>query len=292
MLKQRIITAVLLLPLVGILLFVLSLHEFAAALVIVLYLMAWEWGRLGDLRSGMARSFYAMLVALSALGVWYLAPALEFWPSTWFIEWHLTSTLVVYWLSFVAWACAFLMMLLSAKHRSFWASHHWPRLLLGWIILLGFWVSVIAIQGSSTIVEPYRGAYLVLFMLFMIWGADVGGYLFGKLWGKRKLAPAISPGKTWEGALGGVFLSSVVATVGIFVLDLPTAHPLAVVAAVLLLVVVSVLGDLFESLLKRQVQIKDSSQLLPGHGGLLDRLDSTIAVAPFYVLVAKLLGWI
>ncbi|NVJ48795.1 MAG: phosphatidate cytidylyltransferase [Gammaproteobacteria bacterium] len=291
MLKQRVITALLLLPLVAVLLFVLQLPEFAAALVIVAYVMAWEWARLANIQDNLYRSFYAMVTSLIALGVWYLAPALEFWPSTWFIEWHLTSTLVVYWSAIAAWAVAILMMLLSKRHRSFWAQQRWPRLLLGTVIILGFWVSAIAIRGASTLIEPHKGAFLLLFMLLLIWGADVGGYLFGKLWGKRKLAPSISPGKTWEGFFGGVVLSGCVAVLGIHFLALPVPNYGLVALVVLLIAVVSVLGDLFESLLKRQVQIKDSSNLLPGHGGILDRLDSTLAVAPFFVLFATWLGW-
>jgi phosphatidate cytidylyltransferase len=159
-------------------------------------------------------------------------------------------------------------------------------------MITGFWVSAVALRSVAIDQEPARGAFFVLLMLVIIWGADVGGYVFGKWLGRHKLAPSISPGKTWEGFFGGVFTSGLVAIVGTHLLDLPIRHFGVFLALVLGLVVVSVLGDLFVSLLKREVKLKDTSNLLPGHGGVLDRLDSTLAVAPFFLLVAQTLEWL
>ncbi|NVJ60475.1 MAG: phosphatidate cytidylyltransferase [Gammaproteobacteria bacterium] len=292
MLKQRIITAVLLLPLVGFLLFGIDLATFAVALVIVAYLMALEWGKLSGLNSTTSRSFYALVVSLIALGIWYWAPALYLWPSTWFIEFHFTSTLIIFWLAIVGWFVAALMIFISKSHRSFWAKNLAPRLIMGVVLILGFWVSAVALRGAGLSTDPYKGGYMVLFMLTIIWGADIGGYIFGKLFGRNKLAPTVSPGKTWEGVAGGVGLSLGVAIAGSFLLGLPIQPIYIFIPCMIALVFIAIIGDLFESLLKREVQVKDSSNLLPGHGGLLDRLDSTIAVAPFFLLTAKVLGWI
>jgi len=291
MLKQRVITAVLLLPLVGFILFGLNLNGFAITLLIVNYLLAWEWARLSSIEQSPLKSLYALSVSLVSLVIWYYAPAIELWPSTWFIEWHWTSTLLAFWLAIVGWGIAFTMLLLASTTREFWSRTPWFRLLLGLILIVGFWVSVIALRNTDINQNPLTGGFYVLFMFTLVWGADVGGYVFGKLFGKHKLIPSVSPGKTWEGFFGGVFLTLVVAVVGAYLLQLPVNNIGLFVLAIIAIAIISVLGDLFVSLLKRQVNVKDTSQLLPGHGGILDRLDSTIAVSPFFLLFAKALGW-
>lgn len=142
------------------------------------------------------------------------------------------------------------------------------------------------------------GIGVLLTAAVLVWAADIGAYFVGKAIGKRKLAPTISPGKSWEGAIGGWLLAMIVA------LSLAATHTFAptwyslvadkgglrlVVILTTLLVAASIVGDLFESLLKRQVGMKDSSRLLPGHGGILDRIDALIPVFP---LAALLLAWI
>ncbi len=293
MLKHRVITAVLLLPLVGLILFVLDLNGFAATLLLVGYVMAWEWARLSSIEVPAMRSVYALLVALSSLAIWYFAPAIEFWPAPfWFLQWHWDTTLVAYWVALATWVLAILMILGSPKTNGVWNSSPWLRLLLGMIIINGFWISATALRSVSIAEDVFRGAYFVLLMLLIIWGADVGGYVFGKWLGRHKLAPSVSPGKTWEGFFGGVIVSLVVAATGAYLLDLPVDNYALFIGLMSLLVVVSVFGDLFVSLLKRQEKLKDTSNLLPGHGGILDRLDSTLAVAPFFLLVARSLEWI
>ena len=129
-------------------------------------------------------------------------------------------------------------------------------------------------------------------MLLIIWGADVGAYFAGKSLGKTKLAPVVSPNKTWEGAIGGLVLAVIVGVTVASLLSL-NLDWFKFSVFVVIMVVLSVFGDLFESMLKRQADIKDSSNILPGHGGLLDRLDSTLSVAPFFVagvLWLELLG--
>lgn len=292
MLKQRIITALLLLPVVGFVLFAVNLQGFAVALLAVNYLMGWEWARLSGLSKGAQRSLYALSLSLVSIVVWYFNQNLSLWPSTWFIEWHMTSTLIAYWLAVLCWALAIVMILISKKSKSFWNQSPWVRLILGVIFIVGFWVAAIAVRNTQIVQDPYFGGFLVLFMLALIWGADVGGYVFGKTFGKHKLAPSVSPGKTWEGFLGGVGLSLLVAFVGSYLLNLHIENVPLFVLSICLITVISVFGDLFVSLLKRQENLKDTSHLLPGHGGILDRLDSTIAVAPFFLLFASLQGWL
>jgi phosphatidate cytidylyltransferase len=126
-----------------------------------------------------------------------------------------------------------------------------------------------------------RGPLLVLWLVLMVCAADIGAYFAGRAFGHRKLAPLVSPGKTWEGALGGLLMVALVAALGAVYFALPA---LAVVAFGVGVGIFSIIGDLTESMFKRAASLKDSGTLLPGHGGLLDRIDSVTAAAPLYAL--------
>jgi phosphatidate cytidylyltransferase len=147
------------------------------------------------------------------------------------------------------------------------------------IVLIPTWLAVVALHESGE-----QGPLLVMYLLSLIWVADSGAYFSGRAWGKRKLAPSVSPGKSWEGVGGGALLSLAYAVGAAQVLGLPgNQWPLFVVLS-LVTVLFSVLGDLTESMFKRHAGIKDSGTLLPGHGGVLDRIDSVTAAAPVFVV--------
>ena len=134
------------------------------------------------------------------------------------------------------------------------------------------------------------GVYWILCFMFCIWAADVGAYFTGKRFGKTKLSPTVSPGKTWEGLIGGLILVALIFVPLIFIyIDSDAA--LLVLITVLFTAGISVFGDLFESKIKRFAGFKDSSQILPGHGGVLDRIDSLLAGAPFFVMGLIYLGY-
>jgi phosphatidate cytidylyltransferase len=132
------------------------------------------------------------------------------------------------------------------------------------------------------------GPLEVLLVLVLVWIADTAAYFAGRAWGRRKLAPAISPGKTWEGAAGGLIGALAYAIIGGFWIQEIAWTPFLAAAA--LLAMVSIVGDLFESAAKRQAGVKDSGSLLPGHGGILDRIDSATAALPLAALLRPLLG--
>ncbi|MEE4245515.1 MAG: phosphatidate cytidylyltransferase [Kangiellaceae bacterium] len=293
MLKARVITAVVLLPAVALLLFKLDLASFASVLVIVAYLMAWEWAKLANVTKPIARSAYALLTVAVLAGIWSVSPNMVYWPSPyWLVHWQWEPSLVTFWLAIIAWLVALIWLGRAYFHGVKITRFSPLSLLLGVVIITGFWVAAISIRAANYLTDSYFGSFLLLYMLLMIWAADVGGYFFGKAFGKRKLAPLVSPGKTIEGMLGGIFLSLVVAFIGAHYLDLAIPSLGVFTMVIILLTLLSVAGDLFESILKRQVQVKDSSQLLPGHGGLLDRLDSTLVVAPAFLLAARYFAWL
>jgi phosphatidate cytidylyltransferase len=143
-------------------------------------------------------------------------------------------------------------------------------------VLVPAWYAVSALRGGE------NGLTLLLMLLVLVWGADIGAYVAGKTWGRRKLLPAVSPGKTLEGAAGGL-VACVLTGFGFAVwLELSLLASVTLMLLSLLTGMVSVLGDLLESMLKRERGIKDSGQLLPGHGGVLDRIDSLTAAAPVF----------
>ncbi len=172
-----------------------------------------------------------------------------------------------------------------------WLATRWkpasplPLAIAGWIVLIGAWVAIVELQA--------RSPWLVLAAMAIVWIADTAAYFAGRAFGRRKLAPQVSPGKTWEGVYGGL------AAVAIYALALvPLAAdggyagavtPVAVIVWVgcaVALAALSVVGDLCESLLKRQAGVKDSGRLLPGHGGILDRVDALLAAMPAAALLA------
>ena len=273
MLLTRVITAVCLLLLILPILFLAPPTALAALVAVIVLLGGWEFGRL----IGLPRpwSYVYAVVCLLALIGWHLA------PNGAAIDWLLEAALV-------AWGVA--LVLLARGVRRATPGFTALGAVLGLVMLPAF--------GHAVMVLRAAGVGVLLTAAVLVWAADIGAYFVGKAIGRRKLAPTISPGKSWEGAIGGWLLAMIVA-LGLAVSHafVPTWYSLMAdkgglgVLAVLttVLVAASIVGDLFESLLKRQVGMKDSSRLLPGHGGVLDRIDALIPVFP---LAALLLSWV
>jgi len=151
--------------------------------------------------------------------------------------------------------------------------------LIGLLILLPAW------QGLVFIKQLPLGNWLIMAVMVLVWGADIGAYFSGKAFGKRKLAPQVSPGKSWEGVYGGLALSLVITAVVGLVRDWTLGQMILGLLGAAIVVFISVVGDLTESMFKRQSGIKDSSNLLPGHGGVLDRIDSLTAAIPVFAVL-------
>ncbi|EJL03373.1 MULTISPECIES: phosphatidate cytidylyltransferase [Pseudomonas] len=262
MLKQRIITALILLPIALGGFFLLEGASFALFIGLVVTLGAWEWARLAGFPAQSARVAYAAVVA-AMLFIMYVLPGLAPWVLGAAVLW---------------WATATFLVLTYPR-----TAHHWAntatKLVIGLLILLPAW------QGLIWIKQGPLGNWQIMAVMVLVWGADVGAYFSGRAFGKRKLAPKVSPGKSWEGVYGGLVLSLVITTVVGFVRDWTVAQLLMGLIGAALIVFVSVVGDLTESMFKRQSGIKDSSNLLPGHGGVLDRIDSLTAAIPIFAVL-------
>ncbi|MGA4637224.1 phosphatidate cytidylyltransferase [Pseudomonas solani] len=268
MLKQRIITALVLLPIALGGFFLLDGGAFALFIGLVVSLGAWEWARLAGFDAQPARVGYAALVAALLFGL-YQVPALAPWILAAGILWWVAATLLV--LGYPA------------------SSRYWGgsvgKLVIGLLILLPAW------QGLVLFKQWPLANWLILAVMVLVWAADIGAYFSGKAFGKRKLAPAVSPGKSWEGLIGGLCTSLLITLgVGIF-RGWAGGELLAGLLGAALVVLISVVGDLTESMFKRQSGIKDSSNLLPGHGGVLDRIDSLTAAIPMFAALLWIAGW-
>lgn len=268
MLKQRIITALLLLPIALGGFFLLEGAQFALFIGAVVTLAAWEWAQLAGFAGQLQRCLYAGLVVL-LIGLLYLNPVLA-WP---------LLVLAIIW-----WVAATLLVLSYPQSSHFWAGRQ-VRLLIGLVVLLPAW------QGLVIIKQLPQANALILAVMVLVWGADIGAYFSGRAFGKRKLAPQVSPGKSWEGVFGGLLLCLLLAlAVGIYQ-SWSLGQVLCALAGTVVVVLISVVGDLNESMFKRNAGVKDSSNLLPGHGGVLDRIDSLTAAIPVFAVLLWLAGW-
>jgi phosphatidate cytidylyltransferase len=266
MLKQRLLTALILIPVFVLALLKLNPHQFALLTVVFVMLGAWEWSSLMGLTGWFRRLCYVVLVFCA------LPLSLKFD----------TPTLLLY--AFYWWCLAFVLVLLYPHASILWNKTIIQRMLMGLCVLIPTWRALNFIRDNVLFDQQLAGTYLLLFLFVLIWGADSGAYFAGKKWGKHKLAPQVSPGKTWQGLAGALMTSLIIAAIGIFLGLFKQVPYVWIVVLCVATTVFSVLGDLFESMLKRNVGLKDSGQLFPGHGGLLDRIDSLTAAAPIFAL--------
>ncbi|MCP1620685.1 phosphatidate cytidylyltransferase [Pseudomonas sp. SLBN-26] len=268
MLKQRIITALVLLPIALGGFFLLDGAAFALFIGAVVTLGAWEWARLAGHESQGVRVGYAAVVAVALLALYQL-PALA----------PLVLLLGVLW-----WGAATVLVLGYPE-----SSRHWRAQASKWVI--GLLILLPAWQGLVLFKQWPLANLLILAVMVLVWAADIGAYFSGKAFGKRKLAPAVSPGKSWEGLIGGLFTCLLITLcVGLYRGWSGGELVLGLLGAAVV-VLISVVGDLTESMFKRQSGIKDSSNLLPGHGGVLDRIDSLTAAIPVFATLLWVAGW-
>ena len=259
MLKQRIITALIALVVLLVVMFVLPADAAKAFMGLLVLGGSWEWTSFLRPDSPMARfgfmGFITALVVLSGLALPGAAMPILLASIGW-------------WAVALVWTFYFPTAIPQAL-----------RWLCGAFILVPLFVALASLYAA--------GPMYLLFALFVVWGADVGAYFAGRRIGRVKLAPKISPGKTWEGVFGGLVVVAIVAAVFAMLLDLALAVliPFSMAAAAL-----SVVGDLTVSMFKRTAGVKDSGSLFPGHGGILDRIDSVSAAAPLFAIGLSLAG--
>jgi phosphatidate cytidylyltransferase len=271
MFKQRVITAVALAAAFLALLLNLSALAFSLVISLLVVIAGWEWSNLMKLSSVLAKAGYLLFLSLSMA-------AASHWLGL-FERFDQARAQQMFQVAVALWAIIFLWIQGYPSSAILWASR--PILgLLGLLLLTFTWAAV------ASILHHESGQWLLLLAIAIIALADIGGYIAGNLLGKHKLAPIISPGKTWEGFAGGMSFQL------LLIVGLVIVLPDVVLSSLFILIIpvalYSVLGDLFESMLKRHSGVKDSSQLLPGHGGVLDRIDGIMAALPLFALLFTL----
>lgn len=308
MLKERIITALVLLAVLVGCLMAAEPWPFSALTLLLMTAAGWEWARLN--KAGPVAMSLTVLGVVGGCLLLALQWHMPLW--TWAMHAHqhalehtalhvhlageaLAGFMVPakgWWVALVVWVLGAVLML--RRGLTHWSQ--WPatlRLVLGSVLLVAAWLAMMEAK--------HQGLNLLLSIMSLVWVADIGAYFAGRALGKRKLAPSISPGKSWEGAVAGAVATQLLAFGWCYVdqqvaVDSPSlySHLLAglgmggMCLAVVFLTTMSVVGDLVESLVKRVAQVKDSSQLLPGHGGVLDRIDALLPVLPLSMALLSL----
>lgn len=276
MLKQRVITALIITAIFLSALFVLPSGYFAFFMAAVVLIGAWEWANLSSITQPVLRIVYALVMGACLLGASYwidftgeATPALNL---------KAVQQLLIVGCSF--WAVALLLVQGYPSSAILWG-HKFLRLFIGLFVLIPTWVALVYVRQQA------EGHWLVILLFLVVAVADTGGYFTGRRFGKRKLAIHVSPGKTWEGFAGGLIANFLLAFILVFSFNLSIALVLAVIIPTSL---ISVLGDLLESMVKRHAGVKDSGTILPGHGGILDRVDGVTAAAPVFALALMTSG--
>ncbi len=267
MLKQRIITAAVMLLLFTLLLTLSSKAFFTLAIAGITAAAAWEWCRMAGVALDSRQSIYASLV-----GVLTLALIMNV-PFDYDAYW-------VLFIGFILWMAMIVALYIQPRLAPI-NSASIPLLVLGALLLPLAGFSIVWLRHDASAAS--NG--LLLYALAIVWVMDIGAYFSGKRFGSKKLSPAISPGKTWEGVYGGLAAALVLLLIAVLFSFFPAYKTLALVVASVLAAAISVIGDLFESRIKRAAGFKDSSRLLPGHGGVLDRIDGVIASLPVFAFI-------
>ena len=257
--------------------FFLPIEQFAYFIGFIVTVAAWEWANLSGYESPVARIAYAAVIAVIIAVTAYLMNS--------YAEIHR----IILALGAAWWLLACVLVVQYPKQVSLWQAKP-VRAILGLFVLIPMWVGFMTLKS-----QPYS-ALIIVYVMLLIWGADTGAYFAGKTWGNKKLAPNVSPGKSWAGFWGGLATTGLIAVIFSLCVN-QWLRPMMIEDFALLAVmtfitaIISVMGDLVESMMKRHRGIKDSSQLLPGHGGVLDRIDSMASAVPVFAFFMLLFGW-
>ncbi len=273
MLKQRLITAAILIPLVVWAIFSLTSESMAMVLVGVAVVAAWEWAGMLQFKNVVGRGSFSLLVAVAT----YLLLSGQNELGSLLV---LVLGIAVFW-----WFIATIWVLKYKANSALTVSDKVLGMLVGIAVIVPSCLAMGVLHGYGE-----QGPFLLFFLILLTSVADSGAYFSGRRWGKHKLAPVVSPGKTIEGAAGALVATVGVACIGAFFFELTWADFVWFLPLCLVTVAVSIVGDLLESLFKRRAGLKDSGRILPGHGGILDRIDSLTAAAPLFALGLVVFG--
>ncbi|MBR9726793.1 phosphatidate cytidylyltransferase [Shewanella intestini] len=279
MLKQRIITALLLIPIVLGGIFLLPADYFAWALVPIFLIAGKEWGRLIDSTCNATQWTFTVTIGVLMVALNILVPVEHIWFNSQLHPIYMAIiTIGIFW-----WIISSVLVSTYPKSGKLWQKSHMMKSMFGQLTLLPCFAALIALNAISAQADPYFGGTLVFLVMLVVWTTDTGAYFAGRQFGKRKLMPNVSPAKTLEGLLGGL-VATMLIVAGVMYYS-PEQELGLVVVVTLVTALASAFGDLSESMFKRAANIKDSGTILPGHGGILDRIDSLTAALPVFAFI-------
>lgn len=268
-LAKRVITAGILIPVVVASILFLATEQLAIVIAAIALLAGLEWTTLAGIHTAIAKAVFLAVLAAC------LYASYELVSQAWFTDWVLLFA-AVWW---------FIVTIVLFSYKQINRAAPGVGIVTGlicYLVLIPLWIALLLMHKSGD-----DGPFIVLFLLVLIWIADSGAYFSGMRWGRVKLAPVVSPKKSWEGVYGALF-GALICGVFLAWYYQGEAGALWLIPVCIVTVAISIVGDLFESLLKRRVDMKDSGTILPGHGGVLDRIDSLIAAAPVFTLGLQL----
>jgi len=286
MLLQRILTALVLAAVAITAIFTLPTLYFYLFIAVIVLIAAWEWTYLSELDKTSSKVWFILALIVPMLGITFWTQILELlallleWPKikeySGILEWLVIGP-VIFWvmMMFLIRKTPEALLAIELKKRT--------KAFIGWFVLFSAWMFLVKLRA-------FYGSEAVMYFLALIWIADIAAFFAGKKFGKDKLAPVISPGKTVQGMYGALISAIICSVLLAFYYDYPFMIATDFGMLSILTVLVSIYGDLFFSLMKRKSGVKDSGSILPGHGGVLDRIDSVIAAAPFYYAGVILIG--
>ena len=267
MLYQRILTAV---PLAAFVFWMIFFQPSSVFLYFVLFIVlisAYEWAKLAGVTNSLLRTLFAAVITVITWAFQHYASEYILWPIYVSVMWWIS---ISYYLKI-------------AKPKAVDSAVKLDKLFIAFIVLPAAALAMQEIHSIYIGVDK-QGPYWLFYALALVWVADIGAYFSGKKFGKNKLAPHISPGKTKEGLMGAVVATTLYTLLASYYFDLNTDRATLLVLLSVILTFISVSGDLYISFLKREAGLKDSGNILPGHGGMLDRIDSVLAAMPVFLL--------
>lgn len=281
MLKQRVVTALLIAILVIIGILYLSTMGIAVLLALTWLVAGWEWANLASLSHVLAKIAYTTVLGILIVIVAYYSQLIVDSPAL--REANLLWIRDVLGLGCLWWSMALLWVPGFPRSASIWGSV-WMRCIMGYLVLVPAWLAVIFLHALP------HGVTLLFVLIGLVVCADTGAYFCGRFLGKKKMILAVSPGKTWAGFWGGLVISVGLLMIYWSLYGMGQLQFLSVLVIGVMTVLAAALGDLLESMMKRHRKVKDSGVLLPGHGGIMDRLDSLTAAAPVFAMSMLLVG--
>ena len=267
MLYQRILTAIPLAAFVCWMIFFQPTSIFFYFVLFIVLISAYEWAKLSAVNNFVLRSSFALVIVVI----------------TWLIQQYATD--YVSWIIYIAvmWWFSISYYLKYAKPKSPDSELKIDKLLIAFVVLPAAALSMEQIHSMMVGVD-WQGPAWLFYALSLVWVADIGAYFSGKKFGKNKLAPHISPGKTKEGLVGAILATSIYTLLASYYFELGTERASLLILLSIIVTFISISGDLYFSFLKREAGLKDSGHILPGHGGMLDRIDSVLAAMPVFVV--------